>query len=217
MDKEQEKRIKNIDDHLDYLEKYVNEWLKWNSGNKMTVKERSESKEQQDNDFLIQLKLIFDEIEKILENDPKTELLNPIIIGKYIDAFETISIFVLDPDKKIKEYYNERLIKLFKKIKLNNELSNSEREIINYQTFVYLCFELKLIKEKYDRKIQEHEIRQLYEKSEHPIFEKLKLRNPIKETTDIYSIVRKYVTRDKKIAVLDRVKTIIKRHKLKSE
>lgn len=211
--------IKEMLKNLELFEKYVNESLKYKDNFKdITVGDWSENKEAQKNDHLIQIEVFFNEAILEIEKDPKNKLIGPNKLQELINIrIEQNVVFPLDKDKEIKVYINKKIIDYLSKLKnsiKSKRESNQNYTGLNFKEFVYLCFELGLVKEKLNRKLQEAEIREIYENNEHPIFDKIELLNPIKKETSILSQVKKYNSNDKDYKVVQKIKTTIKDLKL---
>jgi len=211
--------IKKTLDNLDTFEKYVNEWLKYKDLFKgITLGDFEHNKDAQKNDYLIQIEVLFNKAILEIENDPKNKLIDPNKLEKLINLFIRKNVvFPLDKDKEVKEYINKKIIEYLLKVKTSIEIereTNQNYKTLNYREFVYLCFELKLLHESYNPELAK-EIRQIYEKYEHSIFNKIKLRLPITEKTDIYSIVKQYNSDSKIDEIVKKVNDYIKTLKLK--
>jgi hypothetical protein len=203
--------------HLDWLERYISESLDHNVPENMTVEQWHNDKEIQKRNNQIQFKLLCDKILSDKENNPKNNIRK---IEELIQELQRSPGFApYDKDRVHKNAVTSIIIDFFQRLKnlaLKAQTSN-ELKTLNFKEFVYLCFELKLVKEPSDRMIQEREIRQIYEKYENPIFHKIQLRNPITDKTNIISQVRKYNSNDKDIETIKKVKTYIKDLKLKND
>lgn len=203
--------------NLELFEKYVNEWIKYKDNFKdITVGEYSKNKEAQKNDYLIQIEVYFNQAILEIDKDPKNKLINPNEIEELIQRYIRKNvIFSLDKEKEVKTLIKEKFIQYLQELKENvkEKSKNKNYKTLNFKEFVYLCFELGLVNNDVynaDRKKQANEIREIYEKYEHPIFDKIKLKNTITNNTDIYSIVRQYNSGDKDNNTVKKIKTIIK-------
>ena len=223
MENEEQEQAKRILKNLDLFEKRVNEWLKYKDHfGGITVGEWSENKEAQKNDKLIQLRVLFDYKISQIGKNPKDKLIDPNKIEQLIQIFDRDKVhFPLDEKDEVEEYIHKRIVQYLQKLKeyvIIERESNQNYKTLNFKEFVYLCFELKLIdKNQTDRKLQEKDIRKIYEKYEHPMFHNIKLKSPITDEIDIYSVVKTYYSDNKDNNTVNKVKTIIKDLKLISE
>lgn len=208
---------------FDVFESYVNEWLIYKGTLKgVTLGEFYENKESQQKDKLVKIKVLFDIYIPQILNEPKIKKGNPKNLERLINKIiRQNDVFALDEDKEIKDYFKQRVIELLDRIKESIEIereSSQTYKTLNYTEFIYLCFELGLVSSKEpDRKLQADQIREIYEKYEHPIFNKIKLRNHINDKTDILSQVKKYMSDDKNNTTVKKVQTIINELKLNSD
>lgn len=207
---------------FDFYKEYAELSLKYGIGKGMTLGEFYENKECQQKDKLVAIKALFNIYIPQILNDPKNKKGNPQMIERLINKIiRQNDVFALDEDKEIKDYFKQRVIELLDKLKESIDIereSSQTYKTLNYTEFIYLCIELGLVSSKEpDRKLQADQIREIYEKYEHPIFNKIKLRNHINDKTDILSQVKKYMSDDKNNTTVKKVQTIINELKLNSD
>ena len=221
-DMTEKEKFQSINFKFDFYKEYAELSLKYGTGKGLTLGEFYENKESQQKDKLVQIKALFDIIIPRILNKTKHIKGNPNILERLINKIIRQSdVFALDEDKEIKDYWNQRVIDLLDRLKESIEIereSNQTYKTLNYGEFIYLCFELGLVsRDEPDRQLQADQIREIYEVNEHPIFNKIKLRNPINDKTDITSQVKKYMSELKNNTTVKKVQTIINELKLNSD